>query len=125
MSAFELSKTRLFEGVWEGVLTAVDENTEQPDLGVTHLDKPLGELRLKETEEPNQWSVRVPIPIELISDGAQTFLIFDRDTGETLDSYTIIAGDAVSEDIRAEVALLRAELDMVKRAFRRYCAETT
>ena len=125
MSAFELSKTRLFEGVWEGVLTAVDANTEQPDLGVTHLDKPLGELRLKETGEPNQWSVRVPIPIELISDGAQTFLIFDRDTGETLDSYTIIAGDAVSEDIRAEVALLRAELDMVKRAFRRYCAETT
>ncbi len=125
MSAFELSKTRLFEGVWEGVLTAVDENTEQPDLGVTHLDKPLGELRLKETGEPNQWSVRVPIPIELIGDGAQTFLIFDRDTGETLDSFTIIAGDAVSDDIRAEVALLRAELDMVKRAFRRHCAETT
>ena len=125
MSAFELSKTRLFEDVWEGVLTAVDENTEQPDLGVTHLDKPLGELRLKETGEPNQWSVRVPIPIELIGDGAQTFLIFDRDTGETLDSFTIIAGDAVSDDIRAEVALLRAELDMVKRAFRRHCAETT
>ncbi|EDZ41169.1 MAG: hypothetical protein P8P65_01260 [Planktotalea sp.] len=125
MSAFELSKTRLFEGVWEGVLTAVDENTEQPDLGVTHLDKPLGELRLKETGEPNQWSVRVPIPIELIGDGAQTFLIFDRDTGKTLDSFTIIAGDAVSDDIRAEVALLRAELDMVKRAFRRHCAETT
>lgn len=125
MSAFELSKTRLFEGVWEGVLTAVDENTEQPDLGVTHLDKPLGELRLKETGEPNQWSVRVPIPIELIGDGAQTFLIFDRDTGETLDSFTIIAGDAVSDDILAEVALLRAELDMVKRAFRRHCAETT
>lgn len=125
MSAFELSKTRLFEGVWEGVLTAVDENTEQPDLGVTHLDKPLGELRLKETGEPNQWSVRVPIPIELIGDGAQTFLIFDRDTGKTLDSFTIIAGDTVSDDIRAEVALLRAELDMVKRAFRRHCAETT
>ena len=125
MSAFELSKTRLFEGVWEGVLTAVDENTEQPDLGVTHLDKPFGELRLKETGEPNQWSVRVPIPIELIGDGAQTFLIFDRDTGKTLDSFTIIAGDAVSDDIRAEVALLRAELDMVKRAFRRHCAETT
>ena len=69
--------------------------------------------------------MRVPTPIELIGDGAQTFLIFDRDTGETLDSYTIIAGDAVSEDIRAEVALLLAELDTVKRAFRRYCAETT
>ncbi len=125
MSAFELSKTRLFEGVWEGVLTAVGDNLEQPDLGVTHLDKPLGELRLKETGEPNQWSVCVPIPVELIGDGAQTFLIFDKNTGETLDSFTIIAGDAVTDDIRAEVALLRAELDMVKRAFRRHCVETS
>ena len=52
MGAFELSQTRLFEGVWEGVPTAVDENAEQPDLRDTHLDKPLGELRLKETGEP-------------------------------------------------------------------------
>lgn len=125
MSAFELSKTRLFEGVWEGILTAVDENADQPDLGVTHLEKPLGVLHLKETSEPNQWSLRVPIPVELIGDGAQTFLIFDKETGETLDSFTIIAGDAVTDDIRAEVALLRAELDMVKRAFRRHCVETT
>jgi hypothetical protein len=63
--------------------------------------------------------------VDLIGDGAQTFLIFDKDTGETLDSFTIIAGDAVSDDIRAEVALLRAELDLVKRAFRRHCVETT
>ena len=125
MSAFELSKTRLFEGVWEGLLTAIDENGTKPDLGVTHLEKPLGELLLKETGEPNQWAVRIPIPVDLIGDGAQTFLIFDKDTGETLDSFTIIAGDAVSDDIRAEVALLWAELDLVKRAFRRHCVETT
>lgn len=125
MSAFELSKTRLFEGVWEGLLTAIDENGTKPDLGVTHLEKPLGELLLKETGEPNQWAVRIPIPVDLIGDGAQTLLIFDKDTGETLDSFTIIAGDAVSDDIRAEVALLRAELDLVKRAFRRHCVETT
>ena len=125
MSAFELSKTRLFEGVWEGLLTAIDENGTKPDLGVTHLEKPLGELLLKETGEPNQWAVRIPIPVDLIGDGAQTCLIFDKDTGETLDSFTIIAGDAVSDDIRAEVALLRAELDLVKRAFRRHCVETT
>ncbi|MEN8891492.1 hypothetical protein [Planktotalea arctica] len=124
MSAFELSKTRLFEGVWEGILTAVDKEAGQPDLGVTHLEKPLGELHLKETDKPNQWALRVPIPVELIGDGAQTFLIFDKDTGETLDSFTIIAGDAVTDDIRAEVALLRAELDMLKRAFRRHCVET-
>ena len=125
MSAFELSKTRLFEGVWEGVLTAVEETEQKPNLGVTHLDKPLGELQLRETDEPQQWALRVPIPVELIGDGAQTCLIFDKDTGERLDSFTIIAGDAVTDDIRAEVALLRAELDMVKRAFRRHCVETS
>jgi len=125
MSAFELSKTRLFEGVWEGVLTANDDNVDQPDIGVTHLDKALSALQLKETDIPNQWNVRIPIPLELIGDGAQTFLIFDKQTGESLGNFTIIAGDAVSDDIRAEVALLRAELDMVKRAFRRHCVETT
>lgn len=124
MSAFELSKTRLFEGVWEGVLTATEDTAETPDLGVTHLDKPLGALKVQETGTPNQWAVRVPIPVELIGDGAQTFLIFDKQTGETLDSFTIIAGDAVGDDIRAEVALLRAELDLLKRAFRRHCVET-
>lgn len=125
MSAFELSKTRLFEGVWEGVLTATDDEADQPNLGVTHLDKALGQLLLSKTTDANQWSVRIPIPLELIADGAQTFLIFDKDTGETLDSFTIIAGDAVTDDIRAEVTLLRAELDMVKRAFRRHCVETS
>lgn len=124
MSAFELSKTRLFEGVWEGVLTAIDDSAQRPELGVTHLDKPLGEIRVTEMETPGQYALRVPVPIELIGDGAQTFLIFDKVTGETLDSFTIIAGDAVTDDIRAEVALLRAELDLLKRAFRRHCVET-
>lgn len=125
MSAFELSKTRLFEGVWEGLLTSIEDTAHQPNLGVTHLDKALGDLSLSETGEAGQWQLRVPIPVELIGDGAQTFLIFDKDTGETLDSFTIIAGDAVTDDIRAEVALLRAELDLLKRAFRHHCVETT
>jgi len=125
MSAFELNKTRLFEGVWEGVLTATDDSADTLDLGVTHLEQPLGSFGLKETGKPNQWALRIPIPVELISDGAQTFLIFDKKTGETLDSFTIISGDAVTDDIRGEVALLRAELDLLKRAFRRHCLETT
>lgn len=124
MSQYELSKTRLFEGVWEGVLTALDDSAKHPDLGVTHLNRALGELQIKASDKEGEWVLRVPIPIELIGDGAQTFLIFDKATGETLNNFTIIAGDAVSDDIRAEVALLRAELDMLKRAFRRHCVET-
>ena len=35
-----------------------------------------------------------------------------------------LAGEALAHDIRAEIDLLRAELDMLKRAFRRHCLET-
>jgi hypothetical protein len=42
-----------------------------------------------------------------------------------LEKFTLIAGDVLGDDIRAEVDLLRAELDMLKRAFRRHCVETT
>ena len=69
--------------------------------------------------------LRVPIPAELLSDGVQTFLIRDTDSGETLESFSILAGEALADDIRAEVELLREELDMLKRAFRRHCLETT
>lgn len=124
MSAFELTKTRLFEGIWEGVLTAVEDVRTAPNISVTHLDKPLSALQLMESGTEGQWILRIPIPAELIGDGAQTFLIIDAETGETLNSFTIIAGDAVSDDIRAEVALLRAELDLLKRAFRHHCVET-
>jgi hypothetical protein len=41
-------------------------------------------------------------------------------TGAVLDRVTLLAGDALDEDIRAEVVLLRDELEMLKRAFRRH-----
>jgi len=77
-----------------------------------------------ENRADNHWEVRVPIPAQLISDGLQSFVISNPDTGETLESFAILAGDALADDIRAEIGLLRAELDMLKRAFRRHCAET-
>jgi len=51
-------------------------------------------------------------------------LVEDGKTGGKLGSFTVIAGEALGDDIRAEMDLLRAELDMLKRAFRRHCLET-
>jgi len=45
-------------------------------------------------------------------------------SGDKLGHFTIITGVAMEDDIRAEMDLLRAELDMLKRAFRRHCLET-
>ena len=75
-------------------------------------------------EREGDWLVRVPIPIEVLSEGVQTFLIRNLATGEKLQHFSVITGVAMEDDLRAEVDLLRAELDMLKRAFRRHCIET-
>ena len=51
------------------------------------------------------------------------YLVACPETGDALAHETIIAGEVLDEDVRAEVMLLRAELDMLKRAFRRHCAD--
>ncbi|WP_422025302.1 hypothetical protein [Roseovarius sp.] len=124
MTDLTLTKTRLFEGVWEGVLTRESGGTAAPEVDVTHLQTPLDGVEIIEKPEEKLWVLRVPIPAEVIADGVQTFLILDRVTGEKIGDFALMSGDALSYDIRAEVTLLREELDMLKRAFRRHCLET-
>lgn len=120
-----LTKASLRDGIWEGVLTASGAaNDVPPPLAALHLDQPVPGLTITPDGEAGRWIVSLPIPAELISDGVQTFVIADADSGEHLASFSLLAGDALAEDIRAEMDLLRAELDMLKRAFRRHCLET-
>ena len=67
----------------------------------------------------------MPIPKSAITEGVQSFIVCDAQTGTKLGDFTLLAGDVVGHDIRVELQLLRAELDMLKRAFRRHCVETT
>ncbi len=119
MPDLTLTRTRLVAGTWEGVLSGPDNAT--PRLAVTHLGQALEGVELA-PHAPGQWTVRIPIAPTLISDGVQTFVIADADTGTLLDSFTLIAGDALDQDIRVELSLLRAELEMLKHAFRRHAA---
>lgn len=126
MSNLTLTATRLFEGVWEGVLTATDADSNyQPEIDVTHLGAKIEDVSVTEDHAQGYWAVRVPIPVTALMDGVQTFLIADQRSGEKLTSFSILAGEALSGDIRVELDLLRAELDMLKKAFRRHCVETT
>ena len=122
MSGATLTRTRILEGVWEGVLTAPGRDGAAPALAVSHLGEEVGGLEVTPAG-PGEWTLRLPIPAERISDGIQTFVIRDGD-GTVLDSFTIVAGAPLAEDLRAEIALLREELDLLKRAFRRHCLET-
>lgn len=124
MSDLTLTKTRLFEGVWEGVLTRESGGTGIPEIEVTHLQEPLEGVEVIAQPQDKLWVLRVPIPPHVIADGVQTFVITDKITGDRIGDFALMSGDALAYDIRAEVTLLREELDLLKRAFRRHCLET-
>lgn len=124
MSELTLTKTRLFEGVWEGVLTYEGTGNYQPQIEVMHLQRPVPDVEVVEKPDDGLWVVRVPVPATAIADGVQTFVIRDARSGEVLDSFALLSGDVLSYDIRSEMSLLREELDLLKRAFRRHCLET-
>ena len=113
-----LVRTRLHGGIWEGVMAA---GGAAPELVLRHADEVVLTPEV-ETCDTGGWRVRFRLPIERIAEGVQTFVVEDRATGEALARETVIAGDEAGEELRAEVDLLRAELDMLKRAFRRHCA---
>jgi hypothetical protein len=112
-----LTATRIVEGRWHGLLAGI----AAPRLVVEHQGRP---LPFTIAPAPGGHAVTVPIPAALLSDGVQTFLIRQEGETEVLASFAIIAGATVDTDLRAELDLLRAELDMLKRAFRRHCLET-
>ncbi|KUF10131.1 hypothetical protein [Pseudoponticoccus marisrubri] len=125
MSAYTLTKTRFREGIWEGLLSTRQQDAPAPQIAVTLRDRPVRGVTVTETQKTGIYLLEVPVPPEAVGDGVQTFLISDAQADVVLDSFTLIAGEVQGEDLRAEVDLLRAELDMLKRAFRRHCLETT
>ncbi len=124
MTKLTLTKTRMRNGVWEGRVSGAGTTGMVPEVGVKHLDQPVAGVKLEEASDPGTWDLSVPVPSHAIADGVQTFVIFDQADQTKIGSFTLVAGEAVAEGLLAEVELLRAELDMLKRAFRRHCLET-
>ena len=118
-----LTKTSMIAGVCEGIFAGVID--APPQIAVTHHGEQVDGSVIKKAAQSDDWVLHVPIPVHLLADGVQTYLISDVETGETLNSFTLLAGEALAEDIREEMALLREELDMLKSAFRRHCVEST
>ncbi|PJI86282.1 hypothetical protein BC777_2650 [Yoonia maricola] len=108
-------------GVWQGDL--VGAGSKQPDLHVTHLGQTLDQVTCTRDAKQDVWRVAIPIPSALISDGVQTFVIND-DCGSTIGSFAIICGEPLTDDLRAEITLLRSELDLLQKAFRQHCADS-
>ena len=126
MAEARLTKCAIRAGVWHGRVMREDgADTPAPKLSAWHLESELAAPQVIPAKDASGlWDVFLPVPPEILSDGVQTVLIRDEPSGETLESFTLVTGEPLERDIRAEVDLLRAELDMLKRAFRRHCVET-
>ena len=108
---------RLRAGVWEAVLQA----GALPEIEALHQGSILPGLTVAALAgRPGDWLLRLPIPTERLDDGVQTFLLRARDGGQTLGHFSIVSGTPLEADLRAEIDLLRAELDLLKRVFRRH-----
>lgn len=113
MTISKSTPIRFENGLWQGYLQADTE----PRVEVRYLGENLDDVRVSASDDG--WNLTVPVPVAALSDGVHCFVIVEAVTSEKLGDFTIIAGTPAADDLRAEVELLRAELDMLKRAFRR------
>ena len=113
--------TAVNAGVWEGTLAGA--GTEAPVLKATHDGQALPDIALDHDAVNGVWHVRIPLPSRLINEDLQVVVITDG-AGHRLGHFSVLAGDLLSEDLRAEIALLRAEVDMLKSALRKQFKES-
>ncbi|MGZ9808926.1 hypothetical protein ACXN5S_00500 [Pseudoroseicyclus sp. H15] len=109
----KLIDSRLQSGIWHGEIAG----PLPARLIATYLGRALDGLQIEPHDTGT--TLRLPLPPEMISDGVQTCVIADADTGDVLASVTLVAGQMLAEDLRTEVTMLRAELDLVKAVLRR------
>ncbi|NKX44946.1 hypothetical protein [Roseicyclus persicicus] len=116
-----LTRVRLRGGRYEGLLSAAAGT----GLEAVHEGRVVAVATLTaDAARPEEQRVTLELPAEVIAEGVQVIGLRSTASGAVLDRVTLMAGEALDADIRAEVALLREELEMLKRAFRRHCAET-
>ncbi len=113
--------THIKAGVWQGDLVGAGQT--QPALKVTHLGTALDNVSCVHDPVNDVWRVTVPIPASVIGDGVQTVVISGAD-GAMLGRFTLVCGAPLADDLHAEIALLRSELELLQKAFRRHCTET-
>ncbi len=107
---------RISGGAWEAVLTS----PEPPHVEALHGGRAVEGVTVAPAG-PGRFAVRVPIPAWALNEGLQTILV--QAGGERLAVITLVAGEPLDQDLRAEVTLLRAELDLLKSAFQRHVRE--
>lgn len=110
-----VAASRLEAGTWT---LRLEGPPQPPEIEFLHRQRPLGPVTLR--REGGAWLVRIRLPRAILSDGLNSVQAAERASGAVLASLHVAAGAPVPEDMAAELALLRDELALLKRAFRRH-----
>lgn len=112
-------------GLWSGILTA--DSAPRRVFLLRH-GEILSFAKLMAVGD-GRWDVSVDIPASVLSEGTHSLtLVADEGEGEGaplpdsihLDHLSLIAGKILDDDLAAEIALIRSELELIKREFRRF-----
>lgn len=124
----EFESLELNGGIWHGVLRG---HTSPGRLILVHLGDRVAEAQLTPID-PTSWRVAVTLPLDRLSDGVQSFLLL-QDGGQDMDppqsaarhlgSLTLAAGRVQEYDLLNELALLRSEVDLLKKELRRLASQ--
>lgn len=114
----EFENLGLKAGVWSGLLHRA---AEPEQVSLVHHGEVVAEARVTLVKD-GLWRIDADVPGARISDGATSFLLLEGSMGGQLASLSVVAGQALDQDVLVEMELLRAELDLLKREFRRFAA---
>lgn len=114
----KLSHAQLQNGIWTAQLT---DSPQRPALDLRIGDQKLQSFDL--TELPGgkgNWDLKVELPGSLISDDTGLLTVIDLASGNVIGMLQISAGQPQPDDLAAEVARLRQELEVVKEVIRKH-----
>jgi hypothetical protein len=118
MAEETLVKLKLSEGRYVGELSAPDGT----GIEAVHAGRVVATAHVS-PGDGGRHRVSLDIPPGVLSDGVQVVALRSTVTGTTLDRVTVQAGEILDEDLHAEIALLRDELELLKKAFRQHVRE--
>ena len=117
--SLRIEPTRFAEGIWRALLSqSSDLKALPPKIDVLLQGRPIRGVRVDALDMENCYELSVPIPPEAVGFGTYMLLIVEQGSSKVLSRIVLSGGDLNGEDLRAEMAELRAEIDLLKRLFR-------
>ena len=122
--AISLTELELKNGIWTGLVNGLDGSEDSlPEFCIWLHGEEISRVRAARQENGNDVELSVPIPPEAIASGAHTILIYQADYEDVLAKINLVFGHILNHEIVTEVVMLREELDLLKRAFRRFASQ--